>query len=140
MKHPTCRLRVLVSGQATGTFSEGVGVLETSRGSPLTEPDKRSGAGSSVAGSTRHGRTGGWQPAVGSRLPSPAPGARPQRPSDSWRPPTSRELRVRLWFRFMVGCGAGALLQRACFHHRKFPGGQFFQPLALPITETVGKE
>lgn len=115
MKHPTCRLRVLVSSQRPGNLQAGVGVLETSRGSPLTEPDKRSGAGSWRCRQLKArpcrrlaagGRLASTQPCP-RRLPSsdhPIAGVHP-----------SRELRVRLWFRFMVElAGAGLSFQRAC--------------------------
>lgn len=82
-------------------------MLETSRGSPLTEPDKRSGAGSWRC--RQHKARPHRRLAASGRLASTQPC--PRRSPSSDHPIAgvhpSRELRVRLWFRFMVELRGG---------------------------------
>lgn len=65
-----------------------------------------------------------------------------QRPSDSWCPPISRaEGQALVQVHGGVGRGGALLPAGLCFHlQRNFQEGNSSNPLALPITETVGKE
>lgn len=141
MKHPTCRLRVLVSGQRPEPSGGGGGARDQpgkpahgarqALGCGLMALQAAQGTAAQEAGSQRSASV---YPALPQALAL-------QRPSDSWRPPISRAEGQALVQVHGGVAGRGLSFQRACFHlQRNFQEGNSSNPLALPITETVGKE